>query len=49
MFAMAGHGTADGFSDALLDDLVVWGDADEIVDQLHRWLCAGVGAPGSGR
>lgn len=42
-FARMGFGSADiaGLSDRLVDELVVWGDADTIVDRVREHLAAG--------
>lgn len=41
MFAAAGYDVAAGYSDALLDDLVVSGTAEEVAAGLRRWRDAG--------
>jgi F420-dependent oxidoreductase-like protein len=43
MFAAAGYDVSEGYGDDLLDDLVVSGTEDEVVDGLQRWIDAGVG------
>ena len=43
MFSAAGHDTSNGFTDALLNDLVVSGSPGEVADGLQAWLGAGVG------
>lgn len=43
MFAMAGYDVTDGFTDELLDDLVVSGTEEEVAAGLQRWTEAGVG------
>ncbi|MSQ35939.1 MAG: LLM class flavin-dependent oxidoreductase [Dehalococcoidia bacterium] len=43
MFAQAGFPPDDGFSDALLDELVVSGTRDEVAAGLRGWLDAGMG------
>ncbi|MFN8639411.1 MAG: LLM class flavin-dependent oxidoreductase [Dehalococcoidia bacterium] len=42
MFAAAGYDVAEGYSDALLDDLVVSGTEAEVAAGLHRWRDAGM-------
>lgn len=42
MFAAAGYDVGDGYSDALLDDLVVSGTEEEVAVGLHRWRDAGM-------
>lgn len=42
MFAAAGYDVTDGYSDELLDDLVVFGSEEEVAAGLHRWRDAGV-------
>jgi F420-dependent oxidoreductase-like protein len=42
MFAAAGYDVAEGYSDELLDDLVVSGSEDEVAAGLRRWSEAGV-------
>jgi F420-dependent oxidoreductase-like protein len=41
MFAAAGYEVAEGYSDALLDDLVVSGTEAEVAAGLRRWHAAG--------
>ena len=43
MFAAAGHDVADGYSEKLLDDLVVSGTEAEVASGLRRWIDAGMG------
>jgi F420-dependent oxidoreductase-like protein len=43
MFALAGFETSEGFSDELLDDLVVSGSPDQVVAELEAWLADGIG------
>ena len=43
MFAMAGYDVSEGYTDELLEDLVVWGTEDEVVSKLQRWIEAGMG------
>lgn len=44
MFAQAGFGdAAEGYSDALLDDLVVSGTEDEVAERLRSYLDVGMG------
>jgi alkanesulfonate monooxygenase SsuD/methylene tetrahydromethanopterin reductase-like flavin-dependent oxidoreductase (luciferase family) len=42
MFVAAGYDVSDGYSDELLDDLVVSGSAEEVAAGLHRWRDAGI-------
>lgn len=43
MFAAAGYDVTDGYSDELLDDLVVSGTEEEVAAGLQRWTAAGMG------
>jgi F420-dependent oxidoreductase-like protein len=43
MFAAAGYDVTDGYSDELLDDLVVSGTEEEVAAGLRRWAAAGIG------
>ncbi len=43
MFAAAGYDVTKGYSDELLDDLVVSGTEQEVAAQLRRWVEAGMG------
>ena len=43
MFAAAGFDVTEGYSDQLLDDLVVSGDESEVAEALANWHQAGVG------
>jgi F420-dependent oxidoreductase-like protein len=43
MFAAAGYEVTDGYSDELLDDLVVSGTEEEVAAGLQRWAEAGMG------
>ncbi len=43
MFAAAGFDATEGYSDELLDDLVVSGDESAVAEALGRWREAGVG------
>ena len=43
MFAVAGHAVAAGYTDELLDDLVVSGTEAEVAAGLQRWIDAGMG------
>ncbi len=47
MFAAAGYDVAEGYPDALLDDLVVSGSEAEVAAGLHRWRDA-LGGPTAG-
>ena len=42
MFAAAGYDVTDGYSDDLLDDLVVSGTREEVAAGLQRWVDAGM-------
>ena len=42
MFSAAGYDVSDGYSDDLLDDLVVSGTVEEVAAGLHRWRDAGI-------
>lgn len=42
MFAAAGYEVTEGYTDALLDDLVVSGTAEEVAAGLRRWRAAGM-------
>ena len=41
-WAAAGYTVAEGYSDALLDDLLVYGNEEQVAAGLRRWLAAGV-------
>ena len=43
MFSAAGYDVADGYSDELLNDLVVSGSEAEVAAGLRRWIDAGMG------
>ena len=42
MFTAAGYNVSEGYSDELLDDLVVSGSEEEVATGLHRWRDAGI-------
>jgi alkanesulfonate monooxygenase SsuD/methylene tetrahydromethanopterin reductase-like flavin-dependent oxidoreductase (luciferase family) len=42
-WAAAGYDVSDGYSDALLDDLLVHGTIEQIAAGLRRWIDAGMG------
>ena len=42
MFNMAGYDVSGGYTDEMLEDLVVWGTEDEVVDKLKNWTAAGM-------
>jgi alkanesulfonate monooxygenase SsuD/methylene tetrahydromethanopterin reductase-like flavin-dependent oxidoreductase (luciferase family) len=42
-WAAAGYDVAAGYSDRLLDDLLVWGNERQVADGLVRWIEAGMG------
>ncbi|MAW51206.1 MAG: LLM class flavin-dependent oxidoreductase [Geminicoccus sp.] len=42
MFAMAGYDVSGGYTDEMLEDLVVWGTEDEVVEKLQRWTAGGM-------
>lgn len=42
-WAAAGHDIAAGYSDTLLDDLLVYGTEAEVADGLRAWIAAGMG------
>jgi len=43
MFATAGYDVSEGYSDELLNDLVVSGTEAEVAEGLGRWKEAGMG------
>ena len=43
IFAAAGYDVTGGYTDELLDDLVVWGTEEQVTAGLQRWIEAGMG------
>ena len=41
--AAAGYDVTGGYTDELLDDLVVWGTEEQVTAGLQRWIEAGMG------